>query len=202
MTSVSIFIIYKKTNPNTYTFMSIGDGISLGLNPSGIKSYSYNDYIKKYLKDNNKEINYFNYSEKNISIAELTNDIIYLNNKILKEYLQKSDLIIISIGEKEINDNKLIKTIEEDLTNLITEIKKYNNNICLLGRYNINEERENLVKEINEVYKKVSKNNKINYINIDNSDYFINNNDYNYQTINGYEEIGKMLVKLIKLNNN
>jgi len=202
MTSVSIFIIYKKTNPNTYTFMSIGDGISLGLNPSGIKSYSYNDYIKKYLKDNNKEINYFNYSEKNISIAELTNDIIYLNNKILKEYLQKSDLIIISIGEKEINDNKLIKTIEEDLTNLITEIKKYNNNICLLGRYNINEERENLVKEINEVYKKVSKNNKINYINIDNSDYFINNNDYNYPTINGYEEIGKMLVKLIKLNNN
>lgn len=202
ITSISIFIIYEKNNTNTYKFISLGDGLSLGLNPQGIKSYNYNDYIKEYLKKHQKKINYFNYSEKNISIPELTNDIIYLKDKTLKEYIQTSNLIILSIGEKEIEENKSIKRIEEDLINLINEIKKYNSNICLLGRYNTNEEKQKKVKEVNNLYKQISKEYNVIFINIENNTYFKKNNINNYPTVKGYEKIGKMIIKVMNIENN
>lgn len=198
VTTISIFIIYEKNNPNAYKFLSLGDGLSLGLNPLGIKSYNYNDYLKDYLESQNKTVKYYNYSERNISIPELTNDIIYLKDKNLKDYLKTSNLIILSIGEKEIDENKDINTIEEDLNNLINEIKKYNSNICLLGRYNVNEKNQSKIKDINNIYKEIAKDNNIIYINIDQNNYYMNNT-YNYPTTNGYKEISNMIIKAMNL---
>jgi hypothetical protein len=198
VTTISIFIIYDKNNPNIYKFLSIGDGLSLGLNPLGIKSYSHNDYIIKYLEDKNKIVKYYNYSEQNISISELTNDIIYLKDEKLKNFLHTSNIVILSIGEKEINDNKDLETIKEDLNNLLKELKKYNKNIYLLGRYNIKEEQKNKVNKVNDIYRKLAKENNIVYINIDNKNYYINNS-YSYPTTNGYKEIGKTIIKAIDI---
>lgn len=198
-TAISIFIIYDKNNIDTYTFLSMGDGLSLGLNPNGIKSYNYNDYLKEYLKAKDQDINYFNYSEKNLSIAELTNDIIYLNNNTLKEYLHQSNMIILSIGEKEINDDKSLISIKEDLSNLLTEIKKYNNNICLLSKYYIDIESTEKIKEINSMYKSLAKEYNITYINIGDISYYLTNKSNHYPTSRGYEEISKLLIKAINL---
>ena len=178
--------------------MSIGDGLSLGLNSLGVQSYNYNDYLVDFLESQNKNVKYYYYSEKNISISELTNDIIYLKDRNLKDYLKTSNLIILSIGEKEILDDKNIKIIEEDLNNLVRELKKYNNNICLLSRYNINEKQYSKIKNINEVYKQIAHKNNIIYINIDQNNYYINA-EYNYPTTNGHKEISKMIIKAMDI---
>lgn len=202
LTSISIFIIYDKTYTNTYTFMSIGDGLSLGLNPNGIKSYNYNDYVKEYLKDRNKEVDYFNYSEKDISIKELTNEIIYMNNNNLKQYLRKSNLIILSIGEHEIATNKTTLSIKEDLERLIKELKRYNNNICLLGRYYFNNKLINKINEINKIYKDIAKDNNISYINIEPISLYLTNNTNYYPSIKGYENISYSIIKAMNLDKN
>ena len=175
--------------------------MSLGLNPLGVPSHNYNDYLISYLESKNKDVKYYNYSEKNMSIPELTNDIIYLKDKNLKDYLHTSNLIILSIGEEEINKNKDKETIKEDLNNLLKEIKKYNNNICLLGRYNISEENKNKIKEINDIYKTIAKDNNVIYINIDNNNYYIKDIN-NYPSALGYKEISKLIIKAMDLNDN
>lgn len=200
MTSISIFIIYDKTNTDDFKFLSLGDGLSKGLNPSGIKSYDYNEYIEEFMKKKDKKVSYYNYSTRDISIAELNNEIIYLKDKILKEYLQTSNIIILSIGEKEIKDGKSIKEIEENLTNLINEIKRYNSNICLLGHFYLNNEKDNLIAEMNNIYKKIAKNNNIIYINIENAIYSLPSSNNLYPTIRGYKEIGKLIISAIEKN--
>ena len=102
--------------------MLLGDGVNKG---------SFYQEINKFLTNHNKNIDMYNYSKENLSIKELTTDLIYQNNPTLKEYLIKSNLIILSIGEKEIKDNENILNIETDINNLIQEIKKYNYNICI-----------------------------------------------------------------------
>ena len=199
VTTISIFIIYEKNNPNYYKFISIGDGLALGLNPLGVKSYNYNDYLKEHLENNGKNVKYYNYSEKNLSISELTNDLIYLKDEKLKEYIKTSNLIILSIGEKEIEENKELNTIEENLQNLIFEIKKYNSNICLLGRYNNDKELINKIDEINDMYKKIAQKNNIIYININENNYY-SNNTFNYPTIGIYKEISSMIIAAMHLN--
>lgn len=77
-------------------------------------------------------------------------------------------------------------------------MKKYNKNIYLLGRYNIKEEQKNKVNKVNDIYRKLAKENNIVYINIDNKNYYINNS-YSYPTTNGYKEIGKTIIKAIDI---
>ena len=196
---ISIFIVYNKTYINKYMYLSIGDGLSLGLNPDGIKSFSYNDYLKEFFNNKKIELDYYNYSEKDISIPELTNDIIYLDNSNLKHYLTNSNLIILSIGEKELKSNKSTINIKKDLKNLIQEIKKYNNNICILSKYHIGIEKTNKLKEINNIYKEVSKEYNLIYINIEDTSYYLTNNKNIYPTSKGYEEISKLLIKAINI---
>lgn len=196
---ISIFIVYKKTYINKYMYLSIGDGLSLGLNPDGIKSYSYNDHLKEFFKTKNVDLDYLNYSEKDISISELTNDIIYLEDNNLKNYLKNSNLIILSIGEKELKNNDNIITIKKDLKNLIKEIKKYNNNICILSKYYIGIDKKDRVKEINKIYKEISKEYNLIYINIEDTSYYLSNNTNIYPSSKGYEEISKLLIKAINI---
>lgn len=198
LTTISIFIIYQKTYVDVYTFLSIGDGLSLGLNPSEIKSYGYNEYIKTYFKNKNIKYDYFNYSEKNISIKELTNELIYMNNTILEEYLRKSDIVVLSIGEYEINSNKTIANIEKDLDYLINEIKKYNNNICLLSKYYFNEDTTK-IDELNKTYKELSKKHKLKYINIDYTSLYLTNNNTLYPNLKGYENISFSIIKAMEI---
>lgn len=201
LTSISIFIIYEKTYTNTYTFLSIGDGLSLGLNPDGIKSFGYNEYIKDYLKDKKIKYNYLNYSEKDISIKELTNELLYLKNDILEDYLRKSNIVILSIGEHEINTNKSSISIKEDLEILIKELKKYNNNICLLGRYSSNKVSNEKINNINNIYKEISKSHKLKYIDIDYIYMYLPNNENLYPNTKGYENISFSIIKAMNIDN-
>ena len=47
------FIIYKVNANNLIDYMSIGDSLDLGINSYGNNTYSYHDYLKNYLYNNN-----------------------------------------------------------------------------------------------------------------------------------------------------
>ena len=199
LTSISIFIIYEKTYTATYIFLSIGDGLSLGLNPNEIKSFGYNEYIKEYLKNKKIKYNYLNYSEKKISIKELTNELLYMKSSALEDYLRKSNIVILSIGEEEINKNKTSISIKEDLNDLIKELKKYNNNICLLGRYSSLNVTHEKINKINNIYKELSKSHKLKYIDIDYTYMYLPNKDNIYPNSKGYENISFSIIKAMEL---
>lgn len=194
-TSISIFIIYEKNNTNSYKILSIGDGLAKKIDSN--KKY-YDDFVLDYLKHRNKNVSYYNYSQEDISISELTNDLIYMKDKKLKEYLHTSNMVILSIGEAEIIKQKSPQEIKEDLDNLIKEIKKYNYNICLLGHYYLNTYNDKLIKEMNKIYKDLAKDNDIIYLNLENIKAYLNTNNI-YPTERGHKEISKLIIKAIDL---
>ena len=70
------FIIYKVNANNLIDYMSIGDSLDLGINSYGNNTYSYHDYLKNYLDNNNLlHKTSFYYSKTNYKIEELIKDI-------------------------------------------------------------------------------------------------------------------------------
>ncbi len=178
----------------------MGDGLALGLNSYDIKSFSYNDYLKEKLLKNGKKVYYYNYSKKNKTIVELINDIIHNKDQKLKNYLQTSDLIILSIGEKELLDHVPMTEIKENLDILLTEIKKYNNHICLLGHYPNTLIDNQIINNLNSIYQELAKSHNIAFVNLENfNDYLVINNNA-YPTNRGYAQISSIIMNVIKYN--
>lgn len=219
------FIIYKANANNLIDYMSIGDSFDLGINSYGNNTYSYRDYLKNYLNNNNLLHNTsFYYSKTNYKIEELLNDIkinkeIIYNDKTynIKKELREADLITIAIGLDELisiieTDNitsdiyikvdKFIKNMEE----LVNNIQKISSsNIILIGYYNPylngNKDLERLFAYINDKYIKIAKSYKITYVDIYNtitSDYLPNSKDYHLNS-KGYLKIASKIIEELKL---
>lgn len=219
------FIIYKANANNLIDYMSIGDSFDLGINSYGNNTYSYRDYLKNYLNNNNLLHNTsFYYSKTNYKIEDLLNDIkinkeIIYNDKTynIKKELREADLITIAIGLDELvsiieTDNitsniyikvdKLIKNMEE----LVNNIQKISSsNIILIGYYNPylngNKDLERLFAYINDEYVKIAKTYKITYVDIYKiitSDYLPNSKDYHLNS-KGYLKIASKIIEELKL---
>lgn len=219
------FIIYKANANNLIDYMSIGDSFDLGINSYGNNTYSYRDYLKNYLNNNNLLHNTsFYYSKINYKIEELLNDIkinkeIIYNDKTynIKKELREADLITIAIGLDELisiieTDNitsdiyikvdKFIKNMEE----LVNNIQKISSsNIILIGYYNPylnrNKDLGRLFAYINDKYRKIAKTYKITYVDIYNtitSDYLPNSKDYHLNS-KGYLKIASKIIEELKL---
>ncbi len=187
------FIIYKVNANNLIDYMSIGDSLDLGINSYGNNTYSYHDYLKNYL-DNNNLLNktYFYYSKNNYKIEELLNDI-NNNKKIvfkdktynIKKDLREADLITIAIGMDELisiieyngtlnNKNEVYLKVDKLISNmdkLVNYIKKMSSsNIIIIGYYNPyqtnNLEINRLFSYINDKYNTIAKKYKVTYIDI------------------------------------
>ena len=219
------FIIYKANANNLIDYMSIGDSFDLGINSYGNNTYSYRDYLKNYLNNNNLLHNTsFYYSKTNYKIEDLLNDIkinkeIIYNDKTynIKKELREADLITIAIGLDELvsiieTDNitsniyikvdKFIKNMEE----LVNNIQKISSsNIILIGYYNPylngNKDLERLFAYINDEYVKIAKRYNITYVDIYNiitSDYLPNSKDYHLNS-KGYLKIASKIIEELKL---
>ena len=135
--------------------MSIGDSFDIGINSYGNNTYSYRDYLKNYLNNNNLlHKTYFYYSKSNYTIEELLNDItinkeVIYNDRMynIKKDLREADLITISIGLDELisiiednkNDNIYVKVDKmiDNMNILINNVQKISSsNIILIGYYN------------------------------------------------------------------
>lgn len=159
--SIGTFIIYQNTYKDELSYVAIGDSLAAGRNPYGVDDYGYTDYVRDYLKKENKLKSYVSYAVSGYTTDDVMEDINY--NKIItvdnknigiKKALRESDLVTISIGandflrnlnlsslpsslsDMETNKNNL-DTILNDINNLIKIIKQYaKGDIIVIGYYN------------------------------------------------------------------
>ena len=218
------FIIYKSNANNLIDYMSIGDSFDIGINSYGNNTYSYRDYLKNYLNNNNLlHKTYFYYSKSNYTIEELLNDItinkeVIYNDRMynIKKDLREADLITISIGLDELisiiednkNDNIYVKIDKmiDNMNILINNVQKISSsNIILIGYYNpylnSNKELERLFAYINDKYYDIAKKYKITYIDIYkiiNKNYLPNIRDYHLNS-KGYLKIASKIIEELKL---
>lgn len=104
---ISIFFITKDTK---IYYLSLGDSLAAGQTPYKTISKSYGDYVKDYLKKNNKlEFYTKGFSKSGYRSIDLLNDI--KNNKkikvdekeiTLKNALIKADVVTLSIGANDL----------------------------------------------------------------------------------------------------
>ena len=196
------YYIYNKTERTNINISSIGDtiGVSKYLNKEKI----INNYDITFTDNNNRIIDILNILENNIEI----------NNKNIYQVLNKSDIIIISIGMNDIyyklnNDTHEIYTYINNMINnyekILYKINKYNyKQVLLLGYYNITNKQNDAFMYTNYRLKKIA--NKYNYTYIDlnsifnnHKEYLIKNNNY-YLNEKGIKQINKIILEKIKNN--
>ena len=139
----SIFFIYRKNDKNNINYTSLGDALAIGVDSFGRIDYGYSDYVKNFLKEQNKLNQYIkSFSNKNMSIEKLY-EYILINKKIklknreynIRKTLRETEILTISIG---LND--LIYNL--NITNVKTEYKLD----CIIS--NITDDFNMLIKEI------------------------------------------------------
>lgn len=219
---ISIFSIYKISDKKI-NYISIGDGLSLGIDSYGNEGFGYSDYIKDYL--NSKEmLNIYTkkFSDKEMSINKLINTIEmdkkvdYKNTKInLKRMLSDSGVITMSIG---INDliykmsisnslslikvEKIVNEIYDEFLYLIKTIRKYTtSNLYIIGYYSSNyfDYKFNYaIEKLNEKYKNTPNIIYIdtNYLIGNNYKYLLNPQSY-YPNSQGYQVISSKIIEKI-----
>ena len=222
---LSIFLIYKYNSNKCLNYVSIGDGLSMGIDSYGNIDYGYSDYVNDYLnKENLIKIYTKDFSSQEMSINDLKTKILldekvdYKNTKInLKNILSESDILTMSIGlndliyKMSILDTTSIKKIDQivdDTYNnflaLITEIKKYyNEEIYVIGYYTSSKYGYKINYAIEKLNEKYKNNSNITYIATDyflnrNQKYLVNPNSY-YPNSSGYQAISsKIIAKITK----
>ncbi len=216
ITLISIILISKKSTIHQLHYLSLGDGYSQGINSYGIIDYGYSDYLKDKLNRTNKLKFYTkDFSRKDISIKLLqsniiNNEIIVLNKQkiALKEELQNSDLITLSIG---LNDliyylslesdkniriiDKILQDTEESFESLIKEIRKYyKKDIYVIG-YPQQVEDYYLSLSIRKYNSFLANHKDLIYITPINNTKYYNNPKSNYPTKEGYQVLSNKIYK-------
>ena len=219
---LSVFIIYLTTLDKKVYYVVLGDEISLGLTSENKYEKNYSEYIKEYLEEKKILEKYVNeYTTQNYRITDIINDI--NNNKeiedtkqTLKNALIKADIVTISIGTNDIvskiedinkmnkiDYNKLkknIETIKHDYDKLLKELREYcKEDIIIIGIY-INTSDDyinNLILNLKEDFKNISKNYNIEYIDLYE---ILTSKEYVYPNKNDHMIIKENIIE--KINNN
>ena len=207
--SLSVYIIYNKTNNSCYKITNIGDKLSLGVDNNSVEK-GYIDFYKEYIKREKKEVIIDNsYSNKN---QTLNNTLLLIkNNSEIKRKIIDSNLIIITLGYNDLmysinteekNDTVTMKRIFKEINNnynmLINEITKYyHKDILVIGYYkNYNDDHIN--KGIVELNKILEKNKNVYYIDtyniLNNREKYFNNPNSYYPNRRGHFEITKKII--------
>lgn len=216
LTILSLFLISRKSTINQIHYLAIGDGYSKGINAYGIIDYGYSDYLKDILIKTNRIKFYTNeFSKKDLSIKMLQSNII--NNQIivvdnqkiaLKEELQNSDLITLSIG---LNDliyqlsleptlniriiDKILENAKQDYEELIKEIRKYYKKDIYVVGYPNHLDDYYLSLSIRKFNNYLANNKDLIYITPINNTKYYNNPKSNYPTKDGYQVIATKIYK-------
>ena len=201
--SLSVYFIYQNTKETNIQILSLGDGLSKGINSYTIVEYSHLNYYKDYLISKNIEVRLIdNYSDEDLTIHELLE--LVKNNNYLKRDLMESHLLFITVGyndllyklslEEDISIpklNKIIDEIKKEYKELLTEINKYyKNKIIIVGYPKSNKDDYYLNLGIRKLNRVLNTNTFIDTYNLlnDRDKYFSNPNSY-YPNRLGYERI-------------
>ena len=217
---ITLIISINSRDDKIY-YVSLGDGLSKGINENNYESKGYSDYVKEYLEKINKLKGYTKeFSNENNRITDLTNNI--LNNVVdsenisIQNIISKADLITISIGFNELlykdidktNNSYMYDYIDsyiEDINKLLELIRKYNNKkIYILGYYNPKYDKllDKYVVYANNKLMNVCSKNKVEYIDTynifkDNKHLIYNINNL-YPNEDGYKLIANKIINKFK----
>ena len=207
--SLSVYFIFQITKESNIKIITLGDGLSLGINSYTIKDYSYTDYYRDYLVEENKEVEIDNYSKEDLSIHELLKDI--KTNPTLKKDLMEAHILFLNVGYNDLNYklsledinisklNRIIDEIDIEYKLLLKEIKKYyKNEIIVIGypKSNTDNYYYNIgIRKLNKVLNKSTFINTYSLLN-DRNKYFSNPNSY-YPNRLGYMKISKEIQKTL-----
>lgn len=216
---LSCYIIYNLTYEDKFNYLTIGDSLSLGVNSYGIKQYGFSDYVRDYLRENNKLKNYDNtFTDANYRITDILNMSLYNENKNVNgrdvsfnRLLKNADIITLSIGMNELyyklkmNDSNVYNYMNEllsDMELLLKRINKFNHKkVFVLGYYNVINCQDE-INYINTKLKIIVESEGFEYVDLSNifdnnpkyfdkSNSFIPNND-------GYFKISQIIIEKIK----
>lgn len=220
---LSFIFLISINKDDKISYVSIGDGLSKGINYNNYEGIGFSDYISNHIRKSGKLKMYSNnFSNTDERITDLIDDInenistIVDNNKItIQNAIKNADVLTISIGMNEIlykyssnvNDGYMYSYIDEcmnDMVELIELITKLNNkNIYLLGFYNpINDVRlDKFIKYSNDKLIEICNNNNITYVNLydifkSNKHMIYNLNNY-YPNQDGYKLIANEIIKML-----
>ncbi len=211
--SLSVYFIYQSTKESNIQILSLGDGLSIGINSFTTTNISHLNYYESYLKKQNKQVKVINnYSKEDLTIHELLEEV--KTNNTLKRDLMESHILFVTVGyndllyklslEEDISIPKLNKIIDEiniEYKELLEEINKYyKNEIIIVGYPKSNKDDYYLNLGIRKLNRVINSNNFIDtyFLLNDRNKYFSNSNSYypnklGYKKI--YEEIKKTLDK-------
>ena len=95
--SLSVYFIYQLTKESNIQILSLGDGLSKGINSYTIVESSHLNYYEEYLKSKNIKVKVISeYSKEDLTIHELLE--LVKNNNYLKRDLMESHLLFITVG--------------------------------------------------------------------------------------------------------
>ncbi len=215
---LSCYFIYNVTIETRVSYLTLGDSLSKGVNEYQIGAKGYSDYIKEYLKDNNKLKNYNKtFTSKEYRITDIIKILSYnekKNNYSLNQLIKEADIITISLGITEIYDKlekkdqsiyTYIDNMIEDYTKILDYINKFHHQqVFVLGYYNTKDYSNDIFNYAN--YKLLKECQKRNFTYIDlskildnNPIYFTNNNTF-IPNNKGYQKISQIIVEKIQNN--
>jgi len=209
--SLSVYFIYQLTKESNIQILSLGDGLSKGINSYTIVESSHLNYYEEYLKSKNIKVKVISdYSKEDLTIHELLE--LVKNNNYLKRDLMESHLLFITVGyndllyklslEDNISIPKLNKIIDEiniEYKELLKEIKKYyKNEIIIVGYPRTNKDDYYLNLGIRKLNRLLNTNTFIDTYNLLNNrnKYFSNPKSY-YPNRLGYKRIYEEIKKKI-----
>ena len=218
--TLTIFAIYWFTLDRKVYYLALGDELAIGITADGDTALSYPQHIKQYLEENNNLEKYVNqFAKTGMRITDIIQDIqnnrlIYINDKkmMLKNALIKSDLVTISVNNRELlskvqsstNVSKIYEWIDElskDYESLLLLLRDYcKEDIIVTGFYYpdvTGDKQENMrvINYINKKFETISNQYKVKFINI--SMFFLENTSFlknSYPTKDGYRAISDYIL--------
>lgn len=213
------YVIYNFTSDSKLYYLTIGDGLSYGVNSYGIREYGYSSYVKDYLDKNNR-LSGYNDSFTNVDyrITDILRMIEYNDTKNidgknvnLSQLISKADIITLSVGMNElyykINDENAniynyMNELISDMKELLAHINKFNHKkVFVLGYYNVGTSQEK-INYINTLLKKIVAQEGFIYIDLsnifdNNPSYFTNNSNF-IPKMQGYLKISEIIIEKLK----
>ena len=205
------FFIYKITYHEEMNFISLGDGISVGLTAYNVKGYSYNDYLKDYFEDITILREYIpdfaNVDETSKSLLnKISNNEELKNNKLtIQQAISKAKIITISLGMDELNNLKVLKSknISEYLTNIekiVKMIRNINKNgkVVITSLYETSKLSKDNVLKINNELNNIANKYNIDFVDITDvvlhKEFYMLPNNY-YLNYKGHKYISEIIKK-------
>ncbi len=178
LSTILALIIYKITNHEEINIVTLGDSLSIGMTAYHVTGYSFNDYLRDYYEENSILREYItefakeDETTKNLLTKIANNEKLESHNLTIQQAIGKANILTISIGMDELNNQKNLKSkhIEQYLKNmekLITQIRNFNKKeIIVLGLYKTTNISEIQITKINQKLQEIAENNQAKFINI------------------------------------